>query len=69
MTAGDQGEVAIAGVIVSQERPFGWAYLWLHSAALLLLALAIRALLRLGLLAAGYLPVVRMPRLGANRGR
>jgi hypothetical protein len=67
LTAGEDGEVAIAGLIVSRERPLGWAYLWLHGAALVLLTLALRSLLRLGLVVAGYLPVVRIGRRGGAR--
>ena len=68
LTAGEEGQVAITSVIVAQDRPFGWAFLWLHGAALLTLALAARALLRLGLLAGGYLPIFRSAPAGGRRG-
>ena len=57
VAASDGDEVAISGVIVARDRPFGWSYLWLHSAALMTLALVARAGLRLLLTAGRYLPV------------
>jgi hypothetical protein len=61
ITAAPEGEVALAGVTISRERPFGWALLWLHASALLALALALRALLRPLLVLVGYLPTTRAP--------
>jgi len=69
LAAGDDGEVAIAGLTISQERPFGWAFLWLHAAGLLALTLAIRALLRLALVTAGYLPIFRAAGRSGARDR
>jgi hypothetical protein len=61
LSAEGDDEVVIAGVMVARDRPLGWAFTWLHGAVLFGLAVAVWSLLRLALLAGGYLPTFIMP--------
>ncbi|MCC6627274.1 MAG: hypothetical protein IT340_07715, partial [Chloroflexi bacterium] len=60
LTAGDSGEVALTGIVVARERPYGWAWLWLHAASLGIAALGAWLLLRLGVGALGGRPAATL---------
>lgn len=59
VSAGEDGEVALHGVLVARDRPFAWAFVWFPVLALLLVVAIVRTLLSWLLTLLGYQPIVR----------